>query len=401
MSLSRLQIPHIARSLVPVLFVGLPGLLAPPARASSAAQGPPPTPVVVDAVREEVLAERRRVTGDLLPAQRSSVATQEAGLVVELAVREGELVERGALLARLDASRLEIERSLLDAQQQVTQAVVIERDSELEQERRDLESLLLLAERDAANPKELADARTALARATARLEQARLELAVIAARRKLLDRRIADTEIRAPFEGLVSRRRCELGEWLGAGSPVVELVSSLRLEAWIDVPQRDFQALITQPGAIRVEVEASGVVLMLESYRILGDIDRAARTFTVVAPLPPESRLAPGMSLRAEVPTSIEAKHLTLSNDALLRNEVGNFVYVAVPDASGAGHQALPMPVEVLFRTSERAVVRSPAIAPGMLVIVEGNERLYPTAAVRPMQRAVGSTEGAPAESVR
>ena len=46
---------------------------------------------------------------------------------------------------------------------------------------------------------------------------------------------------------------------------------------------------------------------------------------------------------------------------------------------------AAPVQVEVLFQTAERAVVRGGALRPGMELVVEGNERLYPMAPIQPI----------------
>lgn len=363
-----------------------------PNAARAVALQAPPSPVRVDAVREELVQEKRRVTGNVRAVRRAKVATQEAGLVLELLVREGAHVKTGEVLARLDAKRLQLELAVLASQELVSQALLAERQRDLERAQRDLDSLTRLAEREAANPKELDDARTSVSTSQARLEWARQDIEVTGARRKLLEDRIGDMEVKAPFAGTVVALRTEVGEWLVAGAAAVELVSSDELEVWLDVPQRDYAAVRAQPGSIRIVADATGEPLVAESYRWIEEIDLEARTFRVIAPVPANAALAAGMSVTAEVPTAASGRHLTVANDAILRNEVGPYVYAAVPGADGKSQQAVPMPVEVLFRTKERAVVRSQALHAGMDVVVEGNERLYPTAPIQPARPAENDT---------
>ena len=87
----------------------------------------------------------------------------------------------------------------------------------------------------------------------------------------------------------------------------------------------------------------------------------------------PESQLRPGMSLTAMVPTGTQAELLTVSKDAILRNAAGEYVYY-----NNNGTAALA-PITRLFSVGSRVVIRSPLIRPGVQVVIEGNERMFPT----------------------
>jgi hypothetical protein len=122
--------------------------------------------------------------------------------------------------------------------------------------------------------------------------------------------------------------------------------------------------------------------------RAVPDVAQGARTFPLIVELAPDERLAPGMTLTAQLPTGGLREALTVHRDAVLRNEVGAYVYVATPggDDAGGAYQASFAPVELLFYSGQRAAVRSPALQPGALVVIEGNERLYPSAPVIPQE---------------
>jgi RND family efflux transporter MFP subunit len=352
-------------------------------------EGPPPAPVHVDAAVSESLQEMRRVSGEVRAADRSLVATREAGLVLEVLVREGDRVEKGAPLARLDRTMLERDRGVLSAQEGLAKAQIAEREASREQAERDHAALLALAGRDAVSPKELADAKTTLAAARARLQQGQEELRVLAARRAQLEQRLSDTVPTAPFTGTVVSRRAEAGAWVGVGGGIVELVSSDRLEAWIDVPQAWYGSLRRSSDPLRIEIDgagdaaagnAIGGVVHLDAWRVLADVNPEGRTFPLIAPLPADLAITSGMSLTAIVPTGVKALYTTVSRDAILRGETGPYLYVARPTAPGAPASALFLPVEVLFPSDDRVAVRAPGLTPGDLVVVEGNERLFPSA---------------------
>ncbi len=93
-------------------------------------------------------------------------------------------------------------------------------------------------------------------------------------------------------------------------------------------------------------------------------------------------QLAPGMSLTAWVPTGKTAKRLTVDKDAVLRNETGTaYVYVARrqgPQSSSTPAVATPVNIKELFPVGRRVVVESRNLQDGDLVVIEGNERLFP-----------------------
>ncbi len=353
-----------------------------------------PAVVIVDAVRLESVQQHRRVTGELRAVRRSSVATREAGLVIEVPVREGMRVKAGDVLARLDSGILQLEIKRAEADEAAAAGIVDERNANRSWRERELELYKQSAARGASNVKELLDAESTATIARTRVLQAERLAGVAAARVELLKRRLADMTVRAPFDGVVLARRAELGEWVGEGDPLVELVSVGEVEAWIDIPQRYFAAVAQQQIEITISIDSIQERAGADRLRIIPQVDRRSRSFTVVVRFPDHGgRLTPGMSLSAWVPTGGRFDALTVSNDAVLRNDVGAYVYVARGGGSGTPDQATPANVRVRFPVDDRIVVESAALQPGDLVVVEGNERLFPGAPVIPQQRAAGAVD--------
>ncbi|MEZ5978617.1 MAG: efflux RND transporter periplasmic adaptor subunit [Planctomycetota bacterium] len=351
----------------------------------ASAQGPGgPAPVRVDGASVENVQEMRRVTGEIRAKQSSLVAVREGGIVSELLVREGDRVEEGQPLARLDGVRLGDELAVLLAQLEESRAAVEEQRAVVSQAEFDLTTLEELAKRDAANQKELVDARSSLAVERARLARSERGVTVFEARRQQLQQRVADMEPRAPFSGVVVARHTEVGAWLAAGAPIVQLVSDRSLEVRLDVPQAYWSPLAASQDPIQLGVDAVGSRTST-NWRMVPAIQTAGRTFPLIAELDDAEGLAPGMSVTATVPTGERADRLTVSRDGVLQGPTGFYVYVARPGADGAPHTAAIAPVQVLFYSGDRVVVQSPALTAGDLVVVEGNERLYPGQPVAPM----------------
>ena len=363
-----------------------PAVLASVLTASTLGQGGPPAAVTVDDVRLESVQERRLFTGELRAVRRSKVATQEPGLVIELPVVEGLRVSAGDVLARLDPRRLDVEVRRIEADEQAVANIVEERKATLDWRSRDLELYQASYERGAANPKELFDAQSEVRIARARVLQGERQRDVIRARAELLQERLGDMTIRAPFDGVVVIKHTELGEWVGEGDPVVELVSVGDVEAWLDVPQRYYDHVAGAPVEVDISVGRQKRPGLRARARVIPLMDPRARSFALVATLADkDGKLTPGMSIKAWVPTGEVAEHLTVSRDAVLRNDAGAFVYVVREGAEGV-HNAVPVSVLEMFPWAARVVVRSEVLEAGDMVIIEGNERLFPMMPVTPMK---------------
>lgn len=383
----------MARALIPTL-VSLALSFAAAAQdgaPADAPKGPPPTPVKVAAAREESLAPRRKVFGELRAQRRTTVAAEEAGIVRELLVGDGTRVRAGAPIARLDGARLDLELRILEANAAVARANLVERELGQARYARDLELLKRAAAEGGTNPRELADAESDLAVAAALVTQAQAAIAVIEQQAALLAERRKDLEIVAPFDGVVIRRFAEAGAWIAGGGAVVELVDSSHLEAWFDVPQEMFavaQRLATSasqgdgaPELRALEIQATtGVRVAATGIRVVPEIDAQTRTFHAIAVVRDDpANLAAGLALNAFVPQGPAAPYTLVPKDALVYQGVNTSVFVV---RNGV---AIPTPVRVAFPVGDDVALEAGAVAAGDTVVVEGNERLIPGSAVAPI----------------
>jgi RND family efflux transporter MFP subunit len=356
----------LATLLTPVLMLAQPP-------AALAQGGPPPAQVYVDRARVMEVETRRETTGDLRPVRRAVVASREEGRVVEFDLREGQRVEEGDVLARLDDDLLRYEVDRARAQTTSDQGRIDERRAELENARRDLERLEDLSERGSARPVELDDARTETARIAAQLAQAEADLAVSRAELARAERRLRDATIRAPFGGRVVSTMTELGEWIDSGGSVAELITLDELEVWLDVPESALQLVRGSDVSLLIRVDALAIDLEAPVAAIIPDVDPLSRLFPVRVAIDNEDeRLAPGMSVTGLTPTGVRGEVLTVHGDSVRVDDLGEYVYYDRGGVAGVAR------VRTLYRVGDRVVVRPGAIEPGDRVIVEGNERLFP-----------------------
>lgn len=358
---------------------------------SYAQDGPPPAKVRLDDVRLETVERWREVTGELRAVRRSIVAAEEAGQVVDMPVEAGDRVAAGQVIARLDdaLARLEVERAR--ALVQTREAIVAERITTLEKSQRDLARIEDSFARAGAAQIELDEARTNKANAEARLSQARADVAWAQADLRAATKRLEDMTIEAPFDGVALSRRTEIGQWVREGEAVVELVALDALDAWLDVPEAFAARLFPKEG------RSPEVVLRVPALRAFGvDETLRAAVSSVIPAADPLSRLfpvrvrlenkpavasadasnggplRPGMTVVGLIPTGETTQAMTVHKDAILRNETGPYVFF-----DGGGVAAIA-PVRIDYAVGQRVVVQSPALRPGMMVVIEGNERMFP-----------------------
>lgn len=190
-----------------------------------------------------------KLQGDRLPvsiaygngrieAQTVQVATKTGGRVLEVLVKEGDLVEQGQLLARIDTN--ELDASLAGAEAQVTaakdtvaavKAQIAQRVSELKYAEQDLKRAETLVSKGHISQQEVDQRQTAKETAEAALAAVKAQLAnaessVETARAEVrrIGTLIDDANLKAPIAGRVQYRLAEPGEVLSAGGRVVTLL---------------------------------------------------------------------------------------------------------------------------------------------------------------------------------
>ncbi len=372
--------------------------------------GPPPALVRLDAVRMEPVNLQREVTGELVSLLRSDLAAEEDGLVTSLSVREGDRVEAGQIIAQLDTDLAVLEVERAQAEINSRQGVVDQRAAELAQARRDLERFRELDQQGSASTGELDRAETAVLRLIAQSAQAAADLAVARVLAREAQTRLDKRTIRAPFAGRVLARSTEVGQWVQSGDSIVELVSLEQIEARLDVPEA-FIGQLRRPG-VMVTLRIAALTAPAASPESVADpansanpadaawagpsaaeptrrqpMELRAPITAIIPSVDPRSRLfpirvkidnpgelaQPGMSVVGLIPTGTREPQLTIHKDAILRDDAGEYVYM------NGGGQAIPMRIRSRFAVGDRVVIARGSLQPGMQLIVEGNERLFPT----------------------
>jgi RND family efflux transporter MFP subunit len=191
-------------------------------------------------IRRRDLYQTLPLSGALRALNQAAVKAQVAGEVREVLVREGESVQAGQVLVRMDTrdhqARLDQAAGSLQAAQGQLEIAARTRDNN---------KALLAKGFISKNAFDTAESQFSIARANVDSARGALDVA-----RKSL----ADTVIRAPVAGMVSSRSVQPGEKVSADSRLLDLVDVRQLELEAAVPSADIlQVAPDQPATIRVE----------------------------------------------------------------------------------------------------------------------------------------------------
>jgi len=330
--------------------------------------------VRVDAVRMETLDRNRNVTGEVVAGRRSSVAAKASGLVLEMNIDPGDTIQKGDVIAQLDATLERIQIRRREAEVKAAEAFVRERETLVTQTQRDVDRLRALRERNGASMSELDDALTDLESANAQLARAHADRETANAELERTKQELENMTVRAPFTGTVVGREIELGQWIDEGETALELIELDHIDVYLDIPEAFIGIVAKMDRPIRLSF-AGGTITRESHYTaIIDDADPEARTFPVRIRLDNANHeLRPGMSVTGQVPTGELTQSLTVHKDAILRDDAGAFVYY------DAGGKAMPARITPLYAVGNRTAVRASQLSEGTKLIIEGNERLYPS----------------------
>jgi membrane fusion protein, multidrug efflux system len=229
-------------------------------------------PENVAVVRLQDVRTGPALSGSLQAEQEATVRAELSAAVVQTFAEVGQRVGRGAILARLD------DRAIRDAYLS-TQTAVTTAQNNYSVAARELERAQTLAKAGAIADRDVEYARNAASAASAQLANARAIHANAA-------KQLSYTQIRAPFDGVISQRQVSAGDVVSPGGAMFTVVNpaSMRLEA--SVPAN--QLSLVRVG-LPVEFSVTGYpnrVFAGRITRVSPTADPATRQVAIVATIP-------------------------------------------------------------------------------------------------------------------
>lgn len=261
-------------------------------------------PVEVAEVGQATVSASYSGTANLEADKRAEVVAEVTGVLESIHAEEGDVVEKGQILARLeqDKPQLELNRALAD----------LERiDAELKRAKK-------LHERKMKSSEEYDRLRFDLRAQNASVELAKLNL--------------AHTSIRAPISGVISQREARVGNLISNGEKVFSVLDLNSLQAELFVPEKELAVL--KPGLpVDITVDAwPGRVFKAKLKRISPIIDSGSGTFAITIEIPADPALKAGMFVRASVTYDPHPDAIVVDRSAVIMEDGESSVFVVKED---------------------------------------------------------------------
>lgn len=282
------------------------------------------------------------VLGSLAAYDHATLSTKIPGRLSQITVDFGSPVEQGQMLARIEPRdyQLEVqqaEAALAQAQVRLGLApaatdervdpertgTVRQAQALLEEAQKTRDRLATLVEKGFSAKSAFDAAEAALKVAQSHyqdaLEEIRTRQALLLQRRSELEiarQRLADTVIRAPFDGVVETKHASVGEYLAVSAPVATVVRMDPLRLRAEVSER--AAHQVQAGQkVRVTIEGNGRIHEGTVMRLGPTIDTQNRMLTIEADVKNSGELRPGAFARVEIVTDGTAMAMVVPSRAI------------------------------------------------------------------------------------
>jgi RND family efflux transporter MFP subunit len=328
------------------------------------AQGPPPAKVVVGTIDEGRLTPTAVRQGTVFFKEVSNLASEVNGIVKEVLFEEGEHIEAGAPMVRLD-------HVLLDAELEAAKALVQQYGAQLEQEKVRLERAKDLLKEEVTTPQEYDDIRFTVLSFAHRVDAAKADVI-------RYEREIAKKTIYAPFDGVVLERMTERGEWKREGDTVAVLARDDLFDVMVNMPDADLRWVLPD---LTIDMVIAGESLSGTVVTVIPRGDTTMRTFPVKIRVTGAEWLLEAMTADVRMPVGEEIACTMAPRDAVLLDGNENVLFVVQDNA------AMRVPVTILGYEGMYAGVRAEGLVSGMHVVTKGNERLrdgQPVSVIQP-----------------
>jgi len=375
-------------------------------------------PVQIGKIIFKDVIDQVRTVGNIHAEQRVTINAEVEGQITKVEVREGDIVKSGDLLARIDSREYELEVEELEAElsaakEEFKKAIEGLRPEEKEKllaRVRVNESALDLAikeqnrfqklVRDGVTAQSILDEADDRVRQTKEklresnavfeaakqsrqedIEQLKAEGEGIIKRLEKAQLDFSKTIIHAPFKGTIIHKNIEEGAFVKVGSPVLEMVSSSRLKAVLEIPQSHRNKLKKLKG-IDFWIKELGLKFKQSGkLRVIPDADIYSGNIRAQMELHrPNRALFPGLTLVGMMNFGVRKNVMHVPSVALVISEKGTVVYVVKES------KAHLVPVRAYKERNELIEIDdfTNQLSPESELILRGSGAVFPGAKVFP-----------------
>ncbi len=322
-------------------------------QSASGQEGPPPPTVRVEQAKRQSMASVIQAPGTVISRNDARIAAEISGRLNWVA-EPGDVVEKGAVIARIDDRALRLQLQENDATTKRLEANLVYLSQQLDR-------LQKLAQQNNA-------ARNQLDESTAQRAMAEQDLVQARVSREQTLYQLQRTEVRAPFAGQIVERVAQAGEFIAVGGTIARLVDTTNIEVRARAPMSVAPYLFADMN-VTVRDQRQFTENTIRSVIPVGD--ERSRMIEVRVTLAPDSWVI-GSAVRVELPRSEAAEVVAVPRDALILRQDNIYLFKLVED-----NKVEQIPVQTGVGNGSMIEVRG-NINHGDQVVIRGGERLRP-----------------------
>jgi membrane fusion protein (multidrug efflux system) len=239
-------------------------------------------------------------TGSLIPDEEVELSFETSGKVVGIYFIEGTRVKKGELLAKINDKPLQAQLLKLQAQ------LKLSKEREFRQKQ--------LLERDAISQESY--------------DQVATDLQSLEADVMLIEARISETELRAPFDGVVGLRMISEGAFANTQTKIVRLVKNSPLKVEFSIPER-YAGEVSSGFSISFVIDGVDKAFTAKVYAVDPKVDVNTRTIVARALYPNKNEeLKPGRFVSVRALLSEIENTIAIPSQALIPEMEGEKVFI-------------------------------------------------------------------------
>lgn len=281
------------------------------------------------------------VSGSLVPDEEVNLSFESSGKITDIFFKEGTHVEKGELLAKINDAPLQADLKKKQAQVKLMQDRLFRAKALLEKEAVSKEAF----------------------------QEAEANLAALEAEIEGVEAQIEQTELRAPFSGIIGLRQVSVGAYATTTTEVATLTKTAPLKVEFNVPER-YAGMLPEGTELTFTAEGDLTTRNAKVYASDSRVDPETRTFAIRAIYPnADGRLIPGRYVNVNLVTQRFDNTLAVPSEAIVSEMGIDKVFVC------KNGKAQPVEIAKGLRTDAMVQVLR-GLVPGDTVITSGTMQL-------------------------
>ncbi|MEE0690417.1 MAG: efflux RND transporter periplasmic adaptor subunit [Bacteroidaceae bacterium] len=281
------------------------------------------------------------VSGSLVPDEEVNLSFESSGKITDIFFKEGTHVEKGELLAKINDAPLQADLRKKQAQVKLMQDRLFRAKALLEKEAVSKEAF----------------------------QEAEANLAALEAEIEGVEAQIEQTELRAPFSGIIGLRQVSVGAYATTTTEVATLTKTAPLKVEFNVPER-YAGMLPEGTELTFTAEGDLTTRNAKVYASDSRVDPETRTFAIRAIYPnADGKLIPGRYVNVNLVTQRFENTLAVPSEAIVSEMGIDKVFVC------KNGKAQPVEIAKGLRTDAMVQVLR-GLVPGDTVITSGTMQL-------------------------